>query len=391
MNMDRITKTIFLQECNGKDINTLESVVKSGNIKIEELEEAGLDNIKINELKVRIGVRVNSIIIESEKQKLLKKIKDDKIEVKDIISSINDTKTITYEDLIEIGLSEKNINSIKFYASKGREATIFKKIEDLPPMGPNRTDVYFVGLPRTGKSTMLAGLLYMAYRTGILLPDTYQVDGAVYQNQIISDLRRGVLPRATAEGSFNYIAMSLKDAQNKNHPLNVVEVPGELYKTIYYNNNVNELLTYLSNKNKKILIFTIDSMIHENMDDFEGALDQSLVYVNIINMFKNNRILEQTDAIYLIVNKFDTLKANRYKNDNRPDEDIALEFLETEFRSLITNCKDAREKCKNKFKIRILPYSIGSISFKYILNEYNDIYPKYLLGKILDDSFLMNQ
>jgi|SRR5690554_689426 len=400
--MDTIKKQNILNECNSLDMSALCALIENGSITIHELQEAGLDDEKVNELinlykkeeelaKAKVEAEVNKSKLNSEKENLLDKITHNKVTVDQFVHEFTSGK-ITVNDLLNIGISQKTINSIKYYG-QDRGVTIFKRIEDLPAIAPNRTDVYFVGIAGTGKSTMLSGLLNAAHKDGILIPDTYNNEGSKYQNQVIEDLRRGVLPKATAKGSFNYIALSLADNDNKAHPLNVVEVPGELYSKIYENQeNVDSLLTYIQNENKKILIFTIDSFAqHHGFDENgESVPDQSLIYTNILNIFQKRGVLEQTDAIYLIVNKFDAIKELRYSNDDRSDAELSLDFLNEEFKSLLNNCKAARTR-KNEFKIKVLPFSIGDISYKFILNKYNINYSRELINNILDDSFIVTK
>ena len=83
--------------------------------------------------------------------------------------------------------------------------TTFRTIEELPAMEEGRTDLYFIGMPGSGKSTMLSSIVHSAHKNGILLPDPYNQDGSVFQGQLIEDLNKGVLPQATAHGSYNYI------------------------------------------------------------------------------------------------------------------------------------------------------------------------------------------
>lgn len=388
--MDAIAKRNILLSCNTLSATNLKALINSGKITLSEFEEAGLEPFLIKQLSVAIEQEQSSTVVESEKTKVLQRIAINRISVDEFITDFNSGK-ITENDLLNNGLSEKTIRSIKYFGSKGKEVTVFKSIEDLPKMAENRTDVYFVGLPGTGKSTMLAGLLYAAHRDGILLPDTHNNDGAIFQNLIVSELTKGVLPKATAMGSFNYVAMSLADEEKKTHPFNVVEVPGELYKEIYHNNNIADLLGYMKNENKKILIFTIDSLTHDDGYQDGDSLDQSLVYLNILNIFKNNGILNKTDAIYLVANKFDAIKESRYRNDHRPDADLAMEFLSDEFKSLINNCMAAREESKNKFKIKVLPFSIGEVVYTSILKSYRKDYAHELIQNILLDSFVVTK
>ncbi|MEG0695590.1 MAG: hypothetical protein RR447_00455 [Algoriella sp.] len=429
--MNDVQKRIILQNANTLEVSNLISLIEKGEISIEEFKQAGLTVEKIRQIEGQINLeaakeraaaeiarkeeeeRLAKFKIQEEKNEFLKKVVRKRVTVDEIRNKINNGY-ISFDDLEDEGISQRIINSIKYYSNSNR-VTIFKKIDDLPPMEEGRTDVYFVGLPGSGKSTMLSGLLNVANKEGILLPDTYSNDGAVYQTQIVSDLRlincsiitvsndgavyqtqivsdlsRGVLPNATASGSYNYVAMSLNDDNKKKHPFNVVEVPGELYVNMFNNANVDDLLKYIKNSNKKILIFVIDSLAHDtNYADAKSALDQSLVYVNILNMFKSSGILNQTDAVYLVANKFDAIKESRYDGDNRPDVDLAYEFLNEEFKNLLNNCTSIRDESKNKFKIKVLPYSIGKVSYEFIVEDFNRNYSSIVLNNLIEDSFVV--
>ena len=404
--MNDIQKRIILQNANTLEVSNIISIIEKGEISFDEFKQAGLAVDKYRQIESKINLaeaqeraaaelarkeeeeKIAKLKIQEEKNEFLKKVVRKRVTVDDIRNNINNGY-ITFDDLEDEGISQRTINSIKYYSNSNR-ITVFKKIEDLPPMEEGRTDVYFVGLAGSGKSTMLSGILNVANKEGILLPDTYNNDGAVYQTQIISDLSRGVLPKATAEKSFNYIAMSLNDDNKKKHPFNIVEVPGELYAEIFNNPNIDRLLKYIKNSNKKILIFVIDSLAHDsNYADSKNALDQSLVYVNILNMFKKNGVLNQTDAIYLVTNKFDAIKENRFNGDNRPDTELALEFLKEEFKNLINNCTSMRDESKNKFKIKVLPYSIGKVSYEFIVEDFNRNYSSSVIQNLIEDSFVV--
>lgn len=388
INMEPHRKNIILQNCNTLEINDLFELIQKGDITIEEFKAAGVDSNKLKQIVDLSTSKEQAQINAAKKIELLEKVISRKASADEIKANIN-KGAYTFDDLLNAGINTRTINSLKHYCNSTR-ITVFKNINQLPIMEEGRTDVYFVGLPGTGKSTMLSGLLNIANKEGILMPDTYNNDGSIYQTQLISDLNRGVLPNATAAGSYNYIALSLKDDNDSKHPFNVVEVPGELYVNMFNNPNVSELLNYINNGNKKILIFVIDSLAHDTgYNDSKNQLDQNLVYVNILNMFKNNGVLEQTDAIYLVANKFDTIKETRFPFDNRLDEELAHEFLKDEFKNLINNCIDARNESNNKFKIKIVPFSIGNVSHVSIIDDFNTDYANVVIDNLLADSFVV--
>jgi hypothetical protein len=386
--MDNHKKNILLQNCNGLEPNQIIAIVQSGEITIEEFKAAGLSQNIINQILSTLTTKEQTEDKAAKKRELLDKIVSGRVSADKIKENINNGN-FSFEDLLYEGINEKIVNSLKHYCNSNR-ITMFRNINQLPPMEEGRTDVYFVGVPGSGKSTMLSGLLNIANRNGILMPDIYNNDGSIYQTQLISDLNRGVLPNATASGSYNYVALSLKDDDGAKHPFNIVEVPGENYVNMFNNGDIGEFLNYISNSNKKILIFVVDSLAHDTgYNDSNSQLDQNLVYVNILNMFKSNGILEQTDAVYIVANKFDAIRTSRYANISSDDASLALNFLQDEFRNLIENCKDARDESKNKFKIKILPFSIGNVSYTSIIDNFNREYSEVIIDNLIEDSFVV--
>jgi hypothetical protein len=388
--MNNIRKNILLQNCNGLDYSQIIAIVQTGEVTIEEFKAAGLKQEIINQILSSITTKEETEKNANRKKELLEKLISGKVSADEIKANIN-SGNFSFDDLLDAGIHERIVNSLRHYCNSNR-ITMFKNIKQLPPMAEGRTDVYFVGVPGSGKSTMLSGLLNMANKEGILMADTYNNDGSVYQAQLISDLNRGVLPNATASGSYNYVALSLKDNNGAKHPFNIVEVPGENYVNMFNNGDVGEFLNYISNSNKKILIFVIDSLAHDTgYNDANSQLDQNLVYVNILNMFKANGVLDRTDAVYLVANKFDAIKDTRYATHNTDDDSLALDFLQNEFKALIENCKDAREDSKNNFKIRVLPFSIGNVSYTSIIDYFNKEYSEIVIQKLIEDSFVIKE
>lgn len=411
--MDKIIKQQILNDCNNFqfDIIALNSFVTNGDITIEEFEQHNLEISKVKELKKlkneREGTAETPIpkIIDgdnippssddsrgNEELSLIEQLRSKHaFDIQDDI----DRKFYSYDDLLNSGISKKIVTALKY--GKRVRPQISYSIEQLPPMQDGRTDLFFIGVPAAGKTVMLGGLLKHANNKGIMIPDSYNNAGNVFQADLIQDLDIGVMPKGTTTGSYNYVAASIQDNDGVSHPFNIVEVPGENYVRIFREGTnspieyITSFMRYIRNKNKKILIFVIDSLIHEERfeDGNLGTLDQSMAYVNILNMFKDNGVLEQTDAIYLVANKFDTLKNSRYLFSNESEELQAKDFLDNEFKNLINNCIHARENSKNKFKIKIFPFSIGKIVYSQILEEYDEKYSETIVNNLLQDSFVI--
>lgn len=451
--MNRIKKMQILQECcnpSAFTIDKLDQFVQQGDITIEEFANYHLEISKVEELKRRKAQRegitlpaeepapqTQSSIFDAEPQKSIwdteskgsiwdtdpnasifgtpvtpppsapvaptyqrttadksieiQKVLTQQVGIQDIIDRINQ-RLYTYDDLEAAGVPKRIVTSFKHY--QNQNITKFYNVEDLPPMDKGRTDVFFVGIPASGKSVMLSGLLYYTKKMGISIPDSYNIEGEKYSAQITSYLEKGVLPKPTGSGTYNYIAISLKDDKKKAHPLNIVEVPGENYAKIFdgglENEEVRGFVNYVKNSNRKILIFVLDALEHQQRleADYANMYSQSDIYVSILNMFKTYKILDKTDAIYIVVNKFDVIKKS-YGQNSKTDLDLADEFVREEFRNLLNNCIDAKENSGNKFKIKVFPFSIGEVCYDKILKEYNQEYSRNIVEQVLSDSFIV--
>ena len=370
-------KDLILKFCNNLKAEKIVSLVKSEIVSLREFKDAGLKDSLYN-AALEIISKPDPV---SDRANKLKEILNGTAAAYEIRAGINN-QIYTFDDLQAAGLASSTLESLKHFCEKSNQ-TVFYEIKNLPAMQKDRMDLLFIGMPGSGKSTMLAGLSMAADQMGMRIPETNNNAGSKYQNKLIFDLGAGVLPEGTLSGSYNYIPLAFKNGENGNkHPFNIIEVPGENYVKMDEDGEANEFLNYLeTTSNKKILIFVIDSIKRGR---------QGLVYVNILNMLKSRGVLAKTDAIYLIVNKFDVIKANDYKNDNRKEEVIAYDFLKDQYLGLINNCIDAREESNQKFKIKILPYSIGSISNVSILNTFHQRYSTTVLDHLMFDSFVVS-
>lgn len=426
--MDKHKKQIILANCNMVPVEALDQALTAAHISFDELKQYNLTANKLNELQLLDDQRNGKIVLPPSiplpppignldrannrvatpppiphlrneqafqmDENILEKIRDQECSAEDIKNALDD-KIISMIDLENIGIDKKLIQSLKFYSSASA-ITLFKKIEELPTMESGRTDLYMVGMPYSGKSTILASLIKYANQKGILIHDSYNPDGNKYLETLKRNLDYGVLPLRTGVASYNYIATSLKDDNNTGHPFNIVEVPGENYVNIFNqgfeNSEIPQFINYIKSANKKILVFVLDALSHDKRfedERFFSALDQSIAYSNILSIFKDAKVLENTDAVYFVVNKFDYIKNKRFQHDDRPEVDLAFDYMNSEFLGLLENCKSARDKSRNKFKIKVLPFSIGDIVYEKVVSRFAEQYPEELTKNLLEDSFVI--
>lgn len=402
--MNDIDKKRMLQDCHTFDIVTLLSFINKNEISLEEFIEAGLDNVTIKQIKLEIE-KIKIIEEEEEKRRRREKeesLRNEQINLKkqgvlqniltnkisaDAIKNEVKNNIITEADIENLEISPRTKKALINYIDSPSSLSSFS-INELPPMEEGRTDIYCIGLAGTGKTTMLTGLLKSAHEQGKLISDTYAGNqGINFQTTIIQNLNRGFIPPRTKSDSYIYVPVSIQDDKGISHPLNIVDVPGEIFRDINQTGGVSDFLKYIKNNNKKIFFIVVDPYLHYNPT--KDSLDQSLVYPNILQILKSEGIAEHIDAIYLVTNKFDYLKENDYAFDNREDGDIALEYINKNYKSLLTNCRDVRDNSRYNFKIKSLPYSIGKLKWGAILEEFDSKFSETLLEILINDSFVI--
>lgn len=414
--MDRHEKQIVLLNCNSIPVDALDQYISREQIAISEFESHRLSDEKLKELRRLDDIRSGILIDEPQtlnipdapsipsipskvevEASVVQKIIRGEVGLEEIDFHLKGG-TLTIEELEQGGAPQEQIKALRYFNAK-KGVSRFYKIEELAPMEDGRTDIYMIGMAASGKSTMMAGLFKYANDNAIFIPDTYNQEGNAYMEQLKRDLDYKILPMGTVKGSYNYIATSFKDSNGIKHPFNIVEVPGENYARMFSEgmnsetNYIKAFVNYIKNKNKKILVFVIDAKAEIDKftnPDLFNALDQGIAYNNILAMFRDHKILDRTDAIYFVVNKFDALKKDRYSFDDRPDEELALEFLQQDFASLLSACQEAKSMARNKFKIKVLPFSIGEIVNEKILLKYNPENAKNIIENLLDDSFIVS-
>lgn len=403
--MTDVKKQMILQKVNNFSIKELKDLIDKKGFDVEDFIEAGLDPYKIDEIKRKEEEerkrkeeeerkhkeeeerRRNQEEGKQAKQKILNDIISGKVGADEIKVLLKKDNIISIQDIENLEISPRIKKALVNYLESNSIIESFL-IDELPPMELSRTDIYCIGLAGTGKTTMLTGLLKTAHQQGRLISDTYAGNhGINYQTTIISNLKKGFIPSRTATNSYMYVPISIQDDKEVTHPLNIVDVPGEIFKNINETGDADGFLKYMNNDNKKIFFIVIDAMTHNNFD--HDTLDQSLIYPNILQILKSEGVAEHIDGIYLVVNKFDHLMENEYLTDDREEGDIAREYVEEHFKALITSCKDVRKNSRYDFKIRTMPFSIGSLKWGSILENFDKKYSETLLEILINDSFVI--
>ena len=240
--------------------------------------------------------------------------------------------------------------------------------EDEPALSKHDgVDVYFLGVPETGKSCLISGVLNAAEST-----PTARISGNPHIFNLLLEHREGLAPLATRIHTVIPIEVSL-DYKGSKHHINIIDMDGESVMDMEWN-----ALPLCISDNPKILFFIIDpekkaAQIWRYGE--EDSRTQCEIIQNVINTLKREEgIMRNIIGIHIIVTKCDQLQQ---------DCDINQLVKSQGCDDLNKLCEDYKINRNNNYTPKIIPFSLG----KFYTREYFVAEPKYsqkIFEEILD-------
>ena len=319
-----------------------------------------------------------------------------------IVSFIN-TGKITVDDLLEAIAKDNNFISghVAYLLWQNGVITDFSKtgidsdfiahmMENIPPqkfMAPEPmthvsmnpcTEIYFWGIPSSGKSCALGAILRAANSGKIArsMQRNPNCQGYGYMNRLANLFEPngsvGILPEGTAISSTYEMGFILEDEDGKEHPITCIDLAGELVRCMY-KKDAGEPLTdaqvavlqtlpnVLIDKrtdNRKIHFFVIEYGAEDRL--YEGLrqsvyLEAAVAYIQRTGIFKKD-----TDGLYLLISKVD--KAHVEGNELREKlREYISKYYQGFYNGLTKICKDNEI---NGGKVEIQPFTLGSVCFQ---------------------------
>ncbi len=312
-----------------------------------------------------------------------------------------DFRTLIDNNIIPPYFEEKDIVTEEYQLPQNQDFSNF-------PL--DRTDVFFLGAPRSGKSTVLSGLFHSMDRMGKW---SYQVNIDPKTGKDPSqDYYRGLLgavvarkpPVSTGLDTISYINMDVpldESRRGRKAKLNFVELSGEAVKTMANSLSTGDSAVkvwddlgasrVLSNKNNKILFFLLDyDVILGNQDGF-SAFDQEQTLKTALRVlthdgggkdYTRDCTFSKVDSVAVILTKADLMGTD----DLKERQQIAIDYLENNFRSFMNQLSDYCDLYRRShpnLQPYVFTFSVGKF---YIGNtmDFDDRDTKRLAGIIED-------
>ncbi len=292
------------------------------------------------------------------------------------------------QELIDEGLmTEESWEKLKNFDRETLPDLRLMQVEDpniQAPMGC--TDIYFFGMPGTGKTSLLMGLIG-ACGYGYTL--NMRKNGGPYAAGLQQYVHEGITPGPTYHRFVTVIngevTERIKRGKAVYHPINLVEMSGvELFvnmvdkKEVSLANMVEGATNLLQNENRKVFFILVDPTkltlkinYWEDIRNAEGDLigynvrkkyinqrDIMNKFVSLFELPENQAIMSKVDAIHFIVTKADLL------GDGSTRLDKARELLISRYQNPIEQLKNYCRKTKRinfftNYQPQIYTFSLG--------------------------------
>ncbi len=240
------------------------------------------------------------------------------------------------------------------------------------------TEVYFWGIPSSGKTCALGAILSVA-KSGVLGNSMLLVQGCQgydYMNRLaelfkINGGKISILPEGTPIASTYEMGFTLV-RNRKHYPITCIDLAGELIRCMYKKNagfplkdeeeqtlaTLTRILIDNRTDNRKRHFFVIEYGAEDRL--YEGLpqsayLNAAATYIMNTGIFKEN-----TDKIYLLITKVDKAGV-----EGKELEEKLKQYIEREYggfyNTLKTICEDNEIKGG---KVEIVPFTLGKVCFQ---------------------------
>lgn len=258
---------------------------------------------------------------------------------------------LTFDDLHRSGiLPEGNRALEKAIFRDDFEVPQFT-IKDLGSAPSNRTDVYFLGCPASGKSCVLAGFLNYLHFAGEIqyLPTKNErgIDGCLpYYNALITGLSEYKAPRSTAEDTVSFMQLNLGPKYDRQ--ITAMELSGEAFYALSQANCTGSEVWQrlgvgqcLKNSNDKTLFFLLDYSSIIGKNPRFSAIQQEMILQNALGVFSSDGegrygekgcTMSKVKTVAVIITKSDLMDVEE-GHPLTPAEraDIAFDYLHERF------------------------------------------------------------
>ena len=313
-----------------------------------------------------------------------------------------DEKIVTEQELILDKVVTQNVlDTLRYTDVNADLPDIRKAIESShAECKDGFTDVFFFGVPSTGKTCVLMGMsrsnsLHINLASG----------GGDYASALQQYTDVGVtVPRTPGTFVTTLEATISKTNEDSVHKINLVEMSGEEF-AFGIANNADHVFTFedmgsgatelLKHNNRKVFFLIIDptaNVVRINREIIDGydeetgspitrleycVVNQRTLIQKMVNLFEtpgNAEIMKKVDSIHIIMTKSDTL-GNPVEREEKAYKIFQEKFGGDILEPLIELCKEYNINAQTKFHPKLFTFSLGTFYigglYEYEQNDSN--------------------
>ena len=320
---------------------------------------------------------------QAKKQEILEKVRrNPNLFTPGMLRTYLNDGTIHRSDLVDYGIPGEIIDRLDNIVSPQL------RLGDTPESIPNGyTEVYFWGIPGSGKTCALSAILNTAEHLGYL--EIAEGPGYDYMTRLknIFVNRITFLPPPSPVESTQYLPFVLRKGNDKPRSVSLIELSGEIFQCFYHKNagtmdnlspahmqTFNSLIRFLKGNNRKIHFFFVDYEKENNVD--ADGYTQSDYLQAAATFFKNNDVFgKSTDAIYLVITKSDLMPCSKDERTTKVGEYLESNNFNAFIMSLKARCK---QHSINAGNLSAVPFSLGKVYFQQICSLDRDASKKII-------------
>lgn len=385
---------------------------------LKEIIRRVLDDDKVIEKgkslvqRIREYVAIDDPKTKSERQKELLNLLNDDNNLLDssTLSELQKEEVISFEQLGTLSINKKFISALKDGLKRPKLVTENnsegKENSRLKVISRPSTEVYFWGIPSSGKTCAIGAILSMMASGGSKFVKSFYMDngcqGYEYMMRLKSIFKTDnivtMLPAGTSIKATYEMGFDLVDHNRRRHPITFIDMAGELIRIMFKSdagkeltndereslNVVDDILVNNRSENRKLHFFVLEyggeDRQYENLSQ-DSYLTAAMNYLLTKNIFKY-----ASDGIYLLITKAD----NTNVNEDNLQAYIAKYIKNKGYKGF---CDALKGVCTdnniNDGFLEILPFSLGQVCFKdYCLfdSKYTDDVIEKLVERTWSDS-----
>ena len=281
------------------------------------------------------------------------------------------SNALTMEDLVDNSdvLTDRGYSHIKKYPMLQNEQRLLpvSKLEN-PYSEEGNTDIYFFGVPGSGKTCVLSGLMSLTGQLGFRFDPKGPGGGGNYAMELRNYARKSMLPPQTDHTYIQVIDGQINDEQGNVQKIAFIEMSGE--KTAEFARMDNQesfddlgpgAASLLSNDNYKVLFFVIDPTNEKSIEMGLGS-QQWVMQSDVLNcvsalLSRNPTLMKKVIAIHIILTKSDTL--GEYVDQNVIEELLNSQGYQAVLADIKAICEKYDINKQTGFNVGLYPFCVG--------------------------------